>query len=128
MIITSERFNTPTLKTSNYEEPISITITEDEIHGPISGKVCGDSFSCCESMKFHEEDREEDFIQVVEFNGEIDRPTRSVSGQLKVKHYSGDHLVREELSLFKASRVMLERLSNRGEYVGQAFVSETVFG
>ena len=68
MIITTERFSAPAPKISNYEEPISITITEDEIHGPISGKMSGDSFSCRESMKFQEQDREEDFIQVVEFS------------------------------------------------------------
>ncbi|NND81690.1 MAG: hypothetical protein HKN50_04605 [Gammaproteobacteria bacterium] len=127
MIITTDRFNNPQPVISNYEEPISITVTSDEIHGPISGKRKGDSFSCSESMRFKEADGE-DFVQVVEFNGEIDDPGRCISGQLKVKHYAGDNLVREELSLFKASRVMIERLSNRGEYQGQAFVSQTVFG
>ena len=106
--------------TQAVDEPISITVTEAEIRGPIVVPLEGNSFSGEQSSSagLCGPDNEE-LTQVVTFNGVIDSIANQITGEFNVIQFCGDALACEQITSFTASQNPVVSDSDLGEYQGQ---------
>ncbi len=107
-------------ETESIEQPISITVTDDDVRGPLIATRNGQTFQgVLENTAGLCADGITPLVSVIEFSGTIDAVRGTVSGVFDTRQFCGTELACEQIATFTAMQTSMGRISDVGDYEGR---------
>lgn len=106
-------------ETEPVSEPISITVSDTEIRGPVVVARAGNQFSTTVTNNAGTCSDSSARTEVIEFSGTIDSATNTITGEFNVTQFCGDALACEQLTTYTATQVTPVPGDDLGDYQGQ---------
>lgn len=105
-------------ETEPVNQPISITVTDTEIRGPIVVTRTGDTFAGTSTTNVGQCGDASTRSELVELSGTIDSDNNRITGTFNVSQFCGDSLACEQLTSFSATQVTPISGDDLGDYQG----------
>ncbi|GHA17896.1 hypothetical protein GCM10008090_29520 [Arenicella chitinivorans] len=103
---------------STVNESITITVTANEVQGPIVVTRSGNRFDGSDASRIDECQGGNDLDVDIQFSGTIDVAANQISGDLIIVQSCGGQLVCEQVSQFIATQTPIDAGSELGDYQG----------
>jgi len=108
------------------DQPIDITLTADEVRGPIIANRDGSaSFNDTQTLTNGTCNNGAAFSQEVTFSGTIDLANNQITGDLLIRQFCGDDLFCEQVSTYTAQQMPADASTELGTYQGRVIGTQT---